>query len=226
MEPTWFKKALSYLWDIHVESCSSEYNPEMHVLLSRGRYQLVTDKAIYSHEDLYENFSKILNKTLDLSDSTIKEVLVLGLGLGSIPIILDQIRPGGFNITAVELDEVICQLASDYAYHKITSPIDTLISDAYSYVLNSTDKFDLICVDLFVGEHTPQKFRSKRFLDSLRTLESEQGVTVYNTLAYTKSDKSSSKEFFEHTYKQVFEQAKMVYAHKNYMLISNSRWFR
>lgn len=226
MQPNWFDKARSYLWDVHIESCSSDYNPELHVLLSKGRYQLVTDKAIYSHEDLYDNFSKVMVKTMDLSHDDIKDVLVLGLGLGSIPIILDQINPGAYNITAVEIDEVICQLASDYAYPRIISSIDTIIGDAYSYVLNCTEQFDLICVDLFVGDNTPQKFRSKRFIDALKSIESPRGVTIYNTLAYTKSDKSSSKEFYDEVYNQVFDRSEMVYAHKNYMLISNSRWFR
>lgn len=226
MQPSWFDKARSYLWDVHIESCASDYNPELHVLLSKGRYQLVTDKAIYSHEDLYDNFYKVMVKTMNLSHGNIKDVLILGLGLASIPIILDQINPGAYNITAVEIDEVICQLASDYAYPKIVSSIDTIIGDAYSYVLNCAEQYDLICVDLFVGDNTPQKFRSKRFISALKSIESQRGVTIYNTLAYTKSDKSSSKEFYDGVYNQVFESSEMVYAHKNYMLISNSRWFR
>ena len=207
-------------------SCSSDYNPELHVLLSKGRYQLVTDKAIYSHEDLYDNFGEILCNRLDLTKRDDIKVLVLGLGLGSIPIILDQIRPGQYDITAVEIDEVICELAATYAYHKIKSPINTVIGDAYDIVGQMNDSFDLICVDLFVGEHTPQKFRSADFLQKLANLLNSDGVVIYNTLGYTKTDKAESASFFNKQFKSVFVEAESIYAHRNYMLISNRHWFR
>jgi len=217
---------MSYLRDIHVESCSSEYNPDMQVLLSRGRYQLVTAKAIYSHEDLYSNFSEILLETFDLSKTEVRKVLVLGLGLASIPIILDQIESGAFEITAVEIDEVVCQLAAEYAYPMVESPIETVIGDAYQYVMECQEKFDLICVDLFLGDKIPQKFRSKEFLERLGVLAGKSGAILYNTIAYTSSDKKRSKGFYLDVFKPVFPQSVMVYAHKNYMLISHSRWFR
>jgi spermidine synthase len=217
--------AMSYLRDIHIESCSSDYNPDMQVLLSRGRYQLVTAKAIYSHEDLYSNFSKILVDTIDLSKADVRKVLVLGLGLGSIPIILDQIDEGGFEITAVEIDEVVCELAAEYAYPMIQSPIHTVIADAYQYVMDCTEEYDLICVDLFLGDTTPPKFRSKQFLERLGDLTST-GAVLYNTIAYTDQDKKRSKGFYLDVFKDIFPDSEMVYAHKNYMLISHSRWFR
>ena len=218
--------ALSYVRDIHIESCSSEHNPDMQVLLSRGRYQLVTAKAIYSHEDLYSNFSKVLIDTVDLSKAEVRKVLVLGLGLGSIPIILDQIEPGAFEITAIEIDEVVCQLAAEYAYPMIQSPIHTVIADAYQYVMDCKEEFDLICVDLFLGDTTPPKFRSKKFLERLALLTSHSGAILYNSIAYTDHDKKRSKGFYLDVIKPVFPESEMVYAHKNYMLISHSRWFR
>jgi len=207
----WYKMAMSYLRDIHIESCSSAYNPDMQVLLSRGRYQLVTAKAIYSHEDLYSNFSKILLETIDLSKTAVRKVLVLGLGLASIPIILDKIDQGAFEITAVEIDEVVCQLAAEYAYPMIQSSIETVIGEAYHY---------------FLGDTTPQKFRSKKFLKRLSQLTSSSGAILYNTIAYTSIDKKRSKGFYLDVFQPVFPESEMVYAHKNYMLISHSRWFR
>ena len=222
----WYKMALSYLRDVHIESCSSEYNPDMQVLLSRGRYQLVTAKAIYSHEDLYNNFSEILWQTCDLSQTDVRKVLVLGLGLGSIPIILDKINPGRYDITAVEIDEVVCELAAEYAYPMIESSINTIIGDAYQFVMTSEEEYDLICVDLFIGDKTPQEFRGKKFLERLSKLTSKSGAILYNTIAYNSRDKKRARGFYLDVFKTVFPESEMVYAHKNYMLISHSRWFR
>ena len=139
---------------------------------------------------------------------------------------MDQIDQGGFEITAVEIDEVVCQLAAEYAYPMIQSSIETVIGDAYQYVMECEDQFDLICVDLFLGDTTPRKFRSKKFLERLSQLTSGSGAILYNTIAYTSTDKKRSKGFYLDVFKPVFPESEMVYAHKNYMLISHSRWFR
>ena len=105
MIPAW-KKWLSYLFELHVESASSDYNPHMYVSIYKGRYQLSTDNAIYSFGDLYTNFSN----TFDLynwSDYASKEVLLLGLGLGSIPLMLEQKYQKKCHYTAVDIDEEV-----------------------------------------------------------------------------------------------------------------------
>lgn len=224
--PKW-KIWLSYLWDIHIESRSSEYNPQLIIELSKGRYQLCTESAIYSHEDLYKNFAEVLAQTLNLKKAEVQNVLVLGLGLGSIPIILDQINPGTWNITAVEIDEEVAALANEYAFDKISSTIDTIITDAAIYIqMAQEESFDLICVDLFIGENTPQKFKTVSFLKSLHNMLTPKGIIIYNTLAFTKKDKEISQMFFDETFKVVFPAGQKVDAHRNYMLINNKDWFR
>jgi len=53
--PIW-KKWLSHLTPLTLEETASEQNPELTVLLSRGRVQLLSGNAIYSWDDLYQNF--------------------------------------------------------------------------------------------------------------------------------------------------------------------------
>lgn len=223
--PLW-KKCLSYITDVYIDYRESEYNPELHVVLSKGQYQLTTSDAIYSHGDLYHNFTTLLTSKLDLSKMKGKKVLVLGLGLGSIPIILDNICEGCWQITAVEIDEEICELASIYAYPQISSEIDTITTDASIYVQLCQEQFDMICVDLFIGDQTPEVFRSTDFLHRLDELLTDDGLVIYNTLAFTKEDKKQSKAYFNGTFAQVFSDAQCLYTHKNNMLISHSDWLK
>lgn len=212
--------------DIHIESRSSEYNPELHIVLSKGRYQLLTDGAIYSHEDMYDNFAEILEKKLDLKPRDVSKVLLLGLGLGSIPIILDKIKPGEWEITAVEIDDEICDLANIYGYPKILSDIQTITTDAAIFMDVTAETYDLICVDLFIGDKTPQKFQTQKFLTKLKNHLEPDGLVVYNTLAYTKSDHELSKEFYQNIFLPVFEKSVSIKAHRNNMLISHNHWLR
>ena len=89
IKPPFWKKILSYFFEFHIESAPSEINPHLYVSLNRGRYQLSTANAIYSFEDLYDNFFDAFKK-VNLDQYPIKNVLVLGLGLGSIPLMLEK----------------------------------------------------------------------------------------------------------------------------------------
>ena len=97
------KKWLSYLLEQHIESVEGNLNPSLHVSLVNGRYQLSTDTAVYSFDDLYDNFTTAFQQT-NFDTFKPKSVLLLGLGLGSVPYILETtygIKP---LYTAVELD--------------------------------------------------------------------------------------------------------------------------
>jgi hypothetical protein len=80
IQPPFWKNLLSYFFEFHIESAPSEVNPHLYVSLSRGRYQLATASAIYSFEDLYDNFFNAF-KQINLDENPIKNVLILGLGL-------------------------------------------------------------------------------------------------------------------------------------------------
>ncbi|MEO0338417.1 MAG: hypothetical protein AAF242_04310, partial [Bacteroidota bacterium] len=58
----WWTKLLSYIAEYPLERVESDHNEELIVLLRHGRHQLCTPNAIYSYDDLYNNFSESLAK--------------------------------------------------------------------------------------------------------------------------------------------------------------------
>lgn len=72
-----------------IKETRSEINPELKVYLSLGRLKLITGNAIYSYEDKYINFVEAFN-FINIKNKSVKGALVLGLGLGSIPYILEK----------------------------------------------------------------------------------------------------------------------------------------
>ena len=89
MEIPFWKRWLSYLTPIRLEESASEYNPELTVMLDRGRLQLLSGNAIYSWDDLYHNFTRAFTQ-LQPENLGYQDVLLLGLGLGSVPYILEK----------------------------------------------------------------------------------------------------------------------------------------
>ena len=87
----WIAKTKSYIKEVPLEQVDSKYSQGLAVSVVRGRYQLYTDKVIYSYEDLYHNFRVTCNK-IDWKLFKPKDILILGLGLGSVIQLLSLIH--------------------------------------------------------------------------------------------------------------------------------------
>lgn len=219
--PLW-KKYLSYLFEWHLESRSSDYNPELHVSLVDGRYQLFTENAIYSFADLYYNFRQSFEH-LNLDQRSIERVLVLGLGLGSIPYMLEKTFHQKYHYTGVEIDEEVIDLANKYVLQDLQSPQQLICADAYPFVAVCQEQFDLVTVDLFLDDVIPARFEEIDFLQHLTQLLTPQGVLLLNRMAETEADEAKTKAFFENTFLQVFPQGRYLAMEKNWMLISEGQ---
>lgn len=218
--PRW-KIWLSYLFEIHLESTSSVYNPHLYVSLSKGRYQLSTANAVYSFGDLYTNFSRTFERW-NWKEYSFQEVLILGLGLGSIPVILEEAHERDCIYTAVEIDEEVVDLAYRYALNNLASPIHMITADAAIAVQQfSSASYDLICVDLFDDDVVPPQFETTDFLVQAARLLRPEGVLLFNRLAYNADDKKASTRFYEQTFRKVFPNSHCLDVGGNFMLVSD-----
>ena len=217
-QPLW-KRLLSYIFEFHVESTSSEHNPHLYVSLRKGRYQLSTANAIYSFEDLYDNFQEAFKK-INLDQISIQNVLILGFGLGSIPIILEQNFEKKYHYTGIEIDEEVLYLANKYAIPGINSGIELVCTDAVNFVKLATTKYDMITVDLFQDDIIPQQFEQLAFLENLKNLLTPKGILLYNRLAFNKEDIKLSKFFYQNAFKKVFDEGTYLEVKDNWMLLN------
>lgn len=220
MEVSRWKKWLSYFKEIHLESTSSIHNPSLHVSLVEGRHQLSTDDAIYSFDDKYDNFAQAFDK-VDWTKFEGKKVLILGLGLASIPYILELKHKKEFDYTCVEIDEQVIFLAEKYILKDLKSHFEIISADAELYVTQCLQKYDLICMDIFENDVVPIQFESTTFLEKLKNLLSPHGVLMYNRLALTERDQVLSKRFFDLEFKEVFDDGYLMDVRSNYILLNN-----
>ncbi len=218
-QPKW-KIWLSYLTEWHIESAPSPVNPHLYVSLRRGRYQLSTANAIYSYEDYYDNFLQAFNE-LALDRLSGDRVLLLGLGLGSIPLLLERIFEQNYRYTAVELDEAVIYLANKYGIADLRSPIETIQADAYAWVMQSQDVFDLICMDIFLDDTVPAAFEGIVFLEQLRERLAPGGLLMYNRLAANTADQEKSRRFYEERFLKVFPEGTYLDLDQNWMLLNH-----
>lgn len=202
-----------------MESAPSEINPHLYVSLSKGRYQLCTANAIYSFEDLYDNFFDAFKK-IKLDNYPIQNVLVLGLGLGSIPLMLEKNFGKKYQYTAVEIDESVIYLASKYALPQLTSSIQMICADAFAYVMQCEQKFDMICVDVFLDDVIPNTMEENFLLKKIKTLIRPEGLLLYNRLANNPQDLAATQLFYEKKWKVVFPEARYLEVNGNWILLN------
>lgn len=217
-QPIW-KILLSYLTELHIESAPSEINPHLYVSLSKGRYQLSTANAVYSYGDLYDNYRKIFER-MNLPNSQIEKVLILGFGLGSVPFMLEKKFEQKYHYTGIEIDENVVYLAEKYVISELNSPIEIYCADAFSFVMQTSEKFDLIAMDVFLDDIIPNNFQSQEFLIALKDLIEENGLLLYNRLSLTEQDQNDTQAFYESEFLTVFPNGTYLDVGGNWMLMN------
>jgi SAM-dependent methyltransferase len=217
--PKW-KHLLSYVYEFHIESVGSAINEVLHISYSRGRYQLSTESVIYSFGDLYTNFYYAFDR-LDLEKLAIENVLILGFGLGSIPLMLEQNFNQKYTYTGVEIDEEVIYLANKYVTNELDSPIEMICTDAALFIEINDEKYDLICIDLFLDDVIPNQFEQQDFLYNIKNKLSENGILLYNRLALTDKDQLESETFFEMEFLPVFPKGRYLDVDGNWILLNN-----
>ncbi|NJC28126.1 spermidine synthase [Neolewinella antarctica] len=219
-----YRRWLSHLTEQVLETASSEYNKFLQVSLVGGRLQLVAEDAIYSFGDYYMNFRKTFERIeFDLLPER-ASVLVLGLGLGSIPELLEKHQYLTYDYVAVEIDPVIIELAADYSLPALDSPVEVVQADAFAFLQIDVRTFDLVCVDVFQDATVPAHILTDDFLHLLRESLNPGGLLIYNRLADTPAHREEARLFYDGPFKSVFPDATVVDTGGNLMLVSESRF--
>ena len=210
---------LSYITDVHIEGSHSDFNESLNVLFVKGQYQLVTPEAIYSYGNRYDNYFKAFQK-LDLDKEKIESVLLLGLGLGSIPYMLENYFKRDYSYTAVEIDDEVIHLASKYVLNALNSEITTICADANSFVLIDQNQYDLVAMDVFESDVIPEQFETEEFLLNLKERISDNGLLMFNRLYLFDKDKKKTEQYFRNIFKKVFPEGRKMNINGNWILLN------
>ena len=208
---------LSYFYDIRLEQAVSHHNKQLENLLSQGRIKLVIPNAVYSFKDFYNSFRSAFN-ILQTENRKIKGVLVLGFGLGSVPLILEKIYNKNANYIGVEIDENIIFLAHKYNSSLRKINLQLIKYDALDYVKNCKEKFDLIAADLFIDNKVPEQFESEDFCRNLKQLLLPDGPVLFSQIFSTKESEKHGADFLQGAFKNIFPLAECIKTKGNIVL--------
>lgn len=177
----WYTRAGSYLMSYPVEERTGQLTPHLEVVLQNGQLHLNSERVNYSFGALHDLFLKTF-QNLDIGKRELRQVLVLGLGAGSVVSLLREDFKQTCPITGVEMDGVVLELGEKYFEMGGYPNLAIHQEDAFDFVSRCTVLFDLIIIDLFVEDATPPQFVQTDFLERLNKLLSASGLLCYNRM--------------------------------------------
>ena len=113
------------------------------------------------------------------------EVLIIGLGGGSLPQALAQLLPQ-VQIDLVEIDPAVVRVAGDYFSFHATERLHIYTEDGRSFVRRTARgprRYDLIMLDAYDHQYIPEHMLTEEFLREVRSLLRPGAVLAANTFS-------------------------------------------
>ena len=156
---------------------------------------------INNPQKLVFNYTKLLFSSLLLLEKPPENILIVGLGGGTMSNSLHQLYPKAL-IENVEIDPAVIKVARQYFGFFENDNITSVVQDGRIFVKRATlkkQKYDWIILDAFNGDYIPEHLLTKEFLEETKSLLNDQGVLSANTFSVSELYKHESA-----TYKAVF----------------------
>jgi spermidine synthase len=221
----WWQLVWSYTREIVLETVEQANGARLYVSLKKGRLMLSTDETIYSWDDRYLNFVWGIERIVP-DKRKASQALLLGMGLGAIPFILQSkfhITP---QFTAVEIDPDIIRLAQKYSLSRLQNPPKVICADATEAVHYLDGAFEMIFIDICQEDHIPGGCESQAFLEQIQQLLSPNGVLLYNRFYSTYRDQFKTDKFFKSVFKEVFPKGQIIDQGGTCLLVNDGSAFQ
>jgi spermidine synthase len=170
---------------------------------------------------VYDVWRTSLGKVKKQKREEIKNCLILGLAGGSVAKLVRKYWGETVEIIGVDIDPVMVEMGKKHLgldKHNVKIKI----GDAYDFVRKSVKskkktKYDLICIDLYVGDQYPEKFEKDEFLQLIGNILSTDGIAVFNRLYYDEKRAQAMK--FGRVLEKHFESVTPVFPQANLMFL-------
>lgn len=189
------KKLFSFLLPVTIFKQNSTLSKTLEVTWTDGKLVLDSENTNYS----YGNLQRILRKGLRIIGfekiKSMQKILVLGVAGGSvIRTLVDEIKFEG-QITGVEIDKNIIDIANTYFQLNEIPNLEIIFDDASKFVLKTTETFDLIIIDVFQDTKMPDFLFEFFFINKICFLLNPKGHILFNTMLLNKQQRELNLDY-------------------------------
>ena len=176
------QKIFSYLLPLNISKQKSDISQSLEITWANGQLVLDSKNTNYS----YGNLQRILRKGLKIIGferiKSMENILILGVAGGSvIKTLVDEINFKG-QITGVDINKEIIEIANTYFQLNTISNLEIIIDDASKFVLKTNQKYDLILIDIFQDTKIPDFLFEFFFINRICYLLKPNGLILFNTM--------------------------------------------
>jgi spermidine synthase len=179
------RNLLSYLFPQNILKQKSALNGLLEVNLVNGKKILDSSHSNYSFGSLQKILKRGIQEIPLITES--KNILILGMGAGSVVETLRNDFNSDAQIDLVDFDPVIIEIAKQHFNLHLKENVKLIEADAYQYLKECKQQYELIIVDLFIDNHIPEKFIGIDFIQLLTKQLTKKGSIVFNTMRQTLS---------------------------------------
>ncbi|MGE0623096.1 MAG: spermidine synthase [Pseudomonadales bacterium] len=123
-----------------------------------------------------------------LFDPEPENILVVGLGGGTLPVALQELYPTA-RIDVVEIDPAVKTVAETYFNFAEGERMQVILQDARVFTKRAAgreQRYDLIMLDAFNGDYIPEHLMTREYLEETAELLAPGGVLAANTFAISR----------------------------------------
>lgn len=157
---------------------------------------LNTQHANYSFDSLHRVFQQVLKKHIQLLKPE-ENILLLGLGGGSVPYIFRQEMNLNNPITAVEIDPLMIQIAKQEFDVEALGNITIIQADAVTWIHNCSELYNCIIIDVFIDDQVPTPIQSIEFLNAIKKILLPGGRLFINTIQHRKNQNPMNSVLYQ-----------------------------
>lgn len=199
------KKIFSYLLPIKIYETKSVLSKSLEVTWENGELVLDSENANYSYGSLQRILRLGLKNIGYEKIAVMNQILVLGVGGGSvIKTLVDEIKFKG-SITGVEIDPEIINIANTYFKLDEIKNLTIVIDDAFEFVLKTKAKYDLIVIDIFQDTTMPNFLFETFFTNRVCSLLKSRGFILFNTMLLNDIQNLRNKKYVYEFFKNEFQ---------------------
>jgi spermidine synthase len=148
-------------------------------VISTSAYSYQTRISLNPKDPLldYQKYQKLIY----VLKPDIKNALFIGLGGGAMP--MDMHRKTDANITVVEIDQQIVDVAKEYFNFSEDEGMRTEVADGRIFLKNSNEKYDYIVVDAYLAIIPPFHLTTMEFVEELKSHLNPGGIVFINLIS-------------------------------------------
>lgn len=182
MNFTWIKR---WLITQTIKEVNSPINGLIKVMMIFNRPRLIIGGMLQSGGTVIKLWLKAIAE-LSNQKKPVHKALIIGLGCGDCAFAVQKFYPEA-KMLGVEIDQEVVNIAQCYFGLATVKNLKISVDDGGQFVAKlanskKQNQFDLIIVDVYVGDKIPKEFTTIKFLKSLTKIMSHDGVVILNHL--------------------------------------------